>query len=131
MDKDIQYYGGKLVNAKELLGEKFLGEQLELIGNSRDKSDRAVREDDIQVYLFNRCNRTSPFYDELRECEDERDLFLVYAKKYHYVYSNSNKFFLTMYLLQGISMETIEKEPILLQDYLQKVRAYINHELLW
>ena len=36
-----------------------------------------------------------------------------------------------MYLLQGISMETIEKEPILLQDYLQKVRAYINHELLW
>ena len=61
MDKDIQYYGGKLVNAKELLGEKFLGEQLELIGNSRDKSDRAVREDDIQVYLFNRCNRTNPF----------------------------------------------------------------------
>jgi len=131
MDKDIQYYGGKLVNAKELLGEKFLGEQLELIGNSRDKSDRAVQEDDIQVYTFERGNRTNSFYDELKECEDKRILFLVYSKKYRYVYSNSNKFFLTMYLLQGISIETIEKNPILLQDYLQKVRSYINQELLW
>jgi len=131
MDKEIQYYGGILVNAKELLGEKFLKELLELIGNNHIKSDRAIQEADIRVYTFKKGNRTNSFYDELEEYEDERELFLVYAKKYRYMYSNSNKFFLTMYLLQGISIETIEKEPNLLQDYLQKVRSYINQELLW
>lgn len=117
----------KEVDVKDYLGDKPFNMLLKVIDEGYNNYSEPVTENDIQLFLVKRTEKTEKFYEELKENEIDETLYLIYDKKHNYMTSNSNRFFLEMWLLKGLDVDEVVEKPYLLTDYVLKVRSYLGY----
>lgn len=114
-------------NGIDYFGEKIYKHIMRIIDESYNETGIPVLENDIAFYLIPKNVKTQMFYEELTRNKDKRQLYLIFDKTHNYMESNSNQFFLEMWLLKGLTIEEVKEDPLLLSDYILKVRTYLGH----
>ncbi|MGF6375961.1 hypothetical protein M2140_001031 [Clostridiales Family XIII bacterium PM5-7] len=121
----INNFNASEKNLKEFFGENFYNILLQTIIACNEEA-KEISEDDIRLFLIPKAENTKKFYKDMDELNNKEILYLIYDKKHNYLDSNSNEFFLLMWLLKGLTLEEVSEKPYLLKDYMQKVTAYLG-----
>lgn len=121
----INNFNAREKNLKEFFGENFYNILLQTIIACNEEA-KEISEDDIRLFLIPKAENTKKFYKDMDELNNKEILYLIYDKKHNYLDSNSNEFFLLMWLLKGLTLEEVSEKPYLLKDYMQKVTAYLG-----
>lgn len=77
-------------------------------------------------FAIERNDASEPYYEEISDSLFPDMVYIIFEEKSGFLYTNSNRLFTELHLLRGLTMEDVLEDPVLLEDYVCKVKRYLQ-----